>query len=195
MAQEDKGLVWRGLILLGGIGVIVAAVLAIVLYRPQTPPPLAEAPPIEHIPAVALPHVGGFPSGISWFALQKLGETMPSTPGWDIRYNAAAALARRGSDKVPWDLIREMLDEKQQMRNNRVRLKDGRDVYDEASARATMIGALKAIAAWHDKRKDDARREVPSALRDLYPIVDKLAQSEFGELRLQAGRAKDTFFR
>ncbi|MCS6975774.1 MAG: hypothetical protein NZM31_02030 [Gemmatales bacterium] len=30
---------------------------------------------------------------------------------WEIRHNAALALARRGSDRTPWELVRETLDE------------------------------------------------------------------------------------
>ena len=43
------------------------------------------------------------PTGLSALA--------PSTPGWEVRYNAATTLARRGSAAVPWALLREMLDE------------------------------------------------------------------------------------
>src|SRR5438105_2930369 len=110
MAQEDKGLVMRGLLLLTAIGILVAAVLAIVFWRPQTPPPAVEKPPEHFIPSVVLPPVGDFPCAVHWAAIAQLGQSLPSAPGFDIRYNAAVALARRGSDAVPWPLIREMLD-------------------------------------------------------------------------------------
>jgi hypothetical protein len=194
MAQEDRGLVLRGLLLLSGIIVLVAVVLGILFWRPHTPPPTIRSLPEHQVPAIAVPHIGEFPGNISWFAIYEAGQTMPSAPGWDIRYNAAGALARRGSDKVPWPILREMLDEKQQMRNNRVRV-EGRDVYDEAAARVTLISALKAIAAWHEKRKDQPNRDVPPELRDIYPVVDALAKSEFVELRVQAEKTRATFFR
>ena len=124
-----------------------------------------------------------------------LAESLPSAPGWEIRYNAAATLAHRGSPATPWPLIREMLDEKQQFRNARVRQSDGKDVYDEPAARATMIAALRAIAAWHDKHKADARPEAPAELRGIYPIVDQLAKDSTGEVKNQAEIARETFFR
>src|SRR5688572_24308767 len=114
MAQEDRGLVIRGMLLFTGIGVLVLVVLAILFWRPQPPPAKHEMPPEFYIAAAAIPE-GTFPAGISWVSLYHMAETLPSDPGYDIRYNAAATLARRGSSDVPWDLIREMLDEKQQL--------------------------------------------------------------------------------
>jgi hypothetical protein len=169
MAQEDKGLILRGLFLLAAIGSVVAVVLAMLFWRPETQPPTLQA-------------------------LPELGQTMPSAPGWDIRYNAAAALARRGSASVPWDLIHEMLDERQQMKNNRVRLDDGQDVYDEAAARAIMVSALRALAAWHEKQPADKKHEVPADLREIYQMVDKLTESPLVELKEQAEKARATFF-
>ena len=195
MAQEDKGLVLRGLILFTGIGVIVAIVLGIIFWRAPTTPPTLASPPEHQIPAVILPQLGAYPSGVPWVALASLRDTMPSAPGWNIRYNAATSYARRGSSSVPWHSIREMLDEKQQMRNQRIRLEDGRDVYDEAAARAYVLSALKAIAAWHEKRKAEGKTDVPPELREIYTIVDGLAESPFVEMKLQAEKARATFFR
>ncbi len=197
MAQEDKGLVLRGFLLLAFIGGLVAVVLAILFSRTQpVEPPLASGP-VEYVPSVAslvAPGLASFPSGVAWHAVAKLGETLPSGPGRDIRYNAAATLARRGSASVPWALIREMLDEKLQMHNHRVRLADGRDVYDESAARATMMTALRALADWHDKRADK-KAPVPAEVREIYNLVDKLTQSRFGELTIQAEKTRATFFR
>ncbi len=195
MAQEDTGLVLRGLLLLSAIGVLVLIVLTILFWRPQTTPMSAERPSEYDIVAVVTPDAASFPSGISWAALVQLAETMPSAPGWDIRYNAAATLARRGSDKVPWHLIREMLDLKHQMRNNRVRLPDGRDVYDEASARATTLSALRAVAAWHEKRREDKKRDTPAELAAVHAAVDRLTQSPFVEVKVQAEKARVAFSR
>jgi len=46
----------------------------------------------------------------------------PKSPtGWQVRYNAAQALAHRGSplvkDPAAWESLLEMLDEEQQLRN------------------------------------------------------------------------------
>src|ERR1700686_5451697 len=121
MAQEDKGLVLRGLILLGAMGVLVPLVLGVIFWRPHAPPP------------------SEMPAG--------LADLMPSAPGWEVRYNAATTLARRGSASVPWALLREMLDEKQQLVNSRLREENGADTYDVAAAHAYMLSALKALAA------------------------------------------------
>ncbi|MBI2805425.1 MAG: hypothetical protein HYX68_10655 [Planctomycetes bacterium] len=165
MAQEDKGLVVRGLLLFAGISTLVAIVLFIVFLRDRPEPALAP----EH--------------------------DLPASPaGHDIRYNAAATLARRGSSQVPWPLIREMLDEKLQLRNNRVRLPDGRQVYDEMAARAHVIVALRALSVWHDKRAD-LKASPPAALLAIYPVVDRLAANSIGELKAQAEKASEKFFR
>ncbi len=167
MAQEDKGLVARGVLLLAFIGGLVAFVLAVLFWRNEPPPKVDAAP--EHY--------------------------APSAPGWEIRYNAAATFARRGSKATPWPLLREMLDEKQQLINARVPQPDGKDTYDEAVAQATMIAALRALAAWHEQRKTDAQPAAPAELRDIYTIVDELAESSQGEVKTQAENARATFFR
>src|SRR5262249_59428638 len=66
-----------------------------------------------------------------------------------IRYNAALALARRGSDQARLDLLRDMLHDEQQLQLFRTKLKDGRDVPDETAARTATVNALHAIAALH----------------------------------------------
>jgi len=83
----------------------------------------------------------------------------PKSPrGWDVRYNAALALARRGSpkiqDPVPWESLSEMLNEEQQMRNFIVTRPDGREVPDETAARMTVIAALKAIQVLHHRNPE-----------------------------------------
>lgn len=196
MTQEDKGLVVRGLLLLALIGCIVAFVLTILFWRSQPPASVEQAPPEQYIPLAVLPGVGPFPANISWAVLPMLADSLPSAPGWEIRYNAAAALARRGSPATPWPLLREMLDEKQQRRNARTREKDDKMVYDESAARATMIAALRAIAAWHEKRRAEGAAAAPAELRDdVYPAVDELAEHAQGEVQAQAEKARATFFR
>jgi len=196
MAQEDKGLVLRGLILLALIGGLVTFVLALLFWRPQEQTTTREQPAETCIPYAAVPMTfAGFPSGISWPALSQLGETLPSAPGWGIRYNAAATLARLGSAHVPWPLICEMLDEKLQMRNQRVRLPDGATVADEAAARAFVIAALHAVSAWHDKQKKTATFVVEPDLAVVYKVVDTLADSPVEEVKVLANQVRGKFFR
>ncbi len=81
-----------------------------------------------------------------------------SPPGWEVRYNATIALARRGSERIKdeqvWENLQEMLDEEQQLRNSRRKVKDGAEVPDEAGARITVITALQAIDELHRKRPE-----------------------------------------
>jgi hypothetical protein len=167
MATDDKGLVLRGFFLLAVIGAIVAVVMAILFLRPQDTPPTTPIAP--------------------------QADRLPSATGWEIRYNAATTLARRGSAATPWPLMREMLDEAQQMANARTSLPDGTSVINEAAARSNMIGALKALAVWHEKQ--GPKREATAELREIYKMVDKLAESPIDELKAQAEKARGTFFR
>jgi hypothetical protein len=196
MAQEDKGLIFRGLLLLTLIGVLVTFVLGFMLWR--QPPTVVEAvqtPPESLVAMAAAPSCGGFPSGVSWWAVQQMADALPSEPGWEVRYNAAASLARRGSDAVPWALIREMLDENRQKRNYLTHSADGKAVYDEVAARANMITALHVLSAWHEKQEAAKKADdVPPELRDIYAQVERLTQSPFAELKTQAIKARSSFF-
>src|SRR5207247_1698877 len=94
---------------------------------------------------------------------------------------------------VPWDLIREMLDEEQQMYNFRVRRPDGQGDFDEAAARANIISTLQAVASWHEKNPKYQKlilRDVPPDLRAVYVLVDKLAKSPIMEMKSQAEKAR-----
>jgi hypothetical protein len=105
------------------------------------------------------------------------GNLKESGAGWKIRYNANASLAVKGSKKVKLALLREMLDENQQMVNFRVKLQDGKDVPDENGARSAILTTLKAIAEWHKKcdvRK--AYRDETDDLRKVYAAIEKLAK-------------------
>jgi hypothetical protein len=194
MAQEDKGLVIRGLFLLAFIGVLVTFVLTLIFWRQQPPKASSEVPPEYSIASLVAPTVGGFPSHVLWPTVQQLSQKLPSEPGWKVRYNAAATLARRGSAEVPWPLIREMLDEKQQLRNQGERLPDGRFVYDEVTARAFTLVALKALAIWHEKQAE-SKPTPPAALLEIYARVDELARSPHAEVKHQAEETRKTFFR
>jgi hypothetical protein len=107
-----------------------------------------------------------------------------SRPGWEIRYNATIALARRGSDKAAdrLDVLEEMLDEQKQ-RANFAKREGDRQVVDEAGANATVLNALKAIVQLHDK----------NPALDLSPLnaaIQKLTQSSNAALRTEAEQTR-----
>ena len=108
-----------------------------------------------------------------------------SRPGWEIRYNAATALARRGSDRVKdhMEILSEMLDEDQQLLNFRTKLKEGQDVPDEQAARTTVISALKAVVELHEKKPN-------LDLSTLNPAIDKLTHSPNMVVRNEAERTR-----
>lgn len=163
---EDTGFVKRGLLLLTGMTCLGLVVLGIVLYRPERPMP--ELP--KDLPAD------------------------PSSPGWQIRYNAAIALARRGSEHVPWKVVAEMLDEKQQFRNFSSVVADGREIPNEVNARRTILQTLEAVRDWHRKHAEHKEKPSPE-LETVYARVDRLAQSPIVELRAQAEATRQMFFR
>ena len=111
----------------------------------------------------------------------------PSAPGWEVRYNATLALVRRGSDRVKdeqvWENLNEMLDEEQQLRNFRIKNKDGSEVSDEPAARMTVISALQAI--------DELQKRRPEMdLSGLKPAIEKLTSSDNVAVRTEATRTK-----
>jgi hypothetical protein len=111
----------------------------------------------------------------------------PKSPaGWDVRYDAAQALARRGSPQVKdpavWESLLEMLDEGQQLRNF-TQTRGGREVCDDTAARLVVIGALKAVTELHQKRPD-------LDLTGLKDPIAKLTQSANVPLRTEARQAQ-----
>jgi len=96
-----------------------------------------------------------------------------STPGWEVRYNAAIALARRGSPSVfdnrVKESILEMLDEDQQMRNFRETI-DGKEITDAGKAQLTVITAVQALADLHSRKPE-------VDLSPFKPAIDKLVNS------------------
>lgn len=160
MPQPDEnGFVKRGFYLLGAIALLVAVVLSIIFYKPDQPQPIDA----KELPANA------------------------SKPGWKIRYNAAITLLRRGSDQVPWPIVREMLDEKQQLKNSEFNRPDGRVIPDESQARSFVIATLKALVEWKRQFTDAGKKiadvDVLSAVRT---DVELLAKSSIPELHRQA---------
>jgi hypothetical protein len=105
--------------------------------------------------------------------------------GREIRYQATEALARRGSllTTKHFATLAEMLDEAEQNRFFRLKLQDGRDVPDEPTILKTIAGALKALAALHQKQ--------PSVdLSEFYRAIDELKPSSNPALRSEAQRAR-----
>lgn len=186
--QTDSGLVKRGFFLLLLIGGLVTVVLWIIFQKPaQTLPPEAKKP--EPLLAGLMATDVAFPASVHWGALVLVSERLPSSPGWKVRYNAAASLARLGSKETPWPLLAEMLDEEQQMRNFRIQLETGQVVADEAAARLTMITTLKAIKDWHAKQTQSV---TPTpAMSRVYARIDELSGSAVVELKKQAEETRE----
>jgi hypothetical protein len=191
--SQDSGLIQRGLVLLALMCILVVVVLSIMFQRPVQATPADDGRPELLVAGLAVPG-GSFPATIAWPALYQLGQQLPSAIGWEVRYNAAWALARRGSERVPWKLFREMLDEKRQMRNFRAPLEDGRTVPDEAKARETLLSALRALADWHARQKD-AQPPPDEDRNAVYAMVDQLAASPIAQLKIEAEKARGGFIR
>jgi hypothetical protein len=109
-----------------------------------------------------------------------------SAAGWEVRYNAVLALARRGSPHVKdpevWDMLLEMLDEDQQLRNFRTKTDDGREVVDDNGARTAVIGALQAVQDLH-------RKQPQTDLSGIKPAIEKLEHGANPTVALQAKQA------
>ena len=191
--QQDSGLIQRGLLLLGGMTALVVVVLLIMLRGSDAPKSTSSKPDSRIVPLFIAP--AAFPSGPDWPALVQLSEQLPSAPGWQIRYNAAVALARRGSAKTPWPLLLEMLDEDRQQRNFQITLKNGKTIANEEEAQHAVRNALSAIAEWHKKQDAAAPPSIPADLQAVYSQVDRLAQGGNTVLRVQADRTRKNFFR
>ena len=194
MAQDDTGLAQRGLLLLTMMTALVGVVLYIMFQTPAQELPVETRNPAAEVAGLVVPTTS-YPAAVAWPALVRLSDDLPSPEGWRIRYNAANTLARLGSDRLPWPVMREMLDEGRQMRNYRVHLADGKEVPDEVAARTGVMIALKALAEWHQKQKAAGKTAAPAGARDVYAQVDALAASPYPELRAQAEKTRGTLFR
>jgi hypothetical protein len=193
--DADAGLMQRGLLLLGLMALLAGVVLTVVLRRPAQELP-AERTHLEWIGVLAAAPQTGFPATLAWSCLPQLREGLPSAQGWLIRYNAALALARRGSPRIPLDVLREMLDEEQQMRNFRATLKTGQEVADESAARRTVINALMGVVEWH--KHADAVRAVGAdnpELKQVYQAIDQLAHSPNLVVRTEAEKTRQALNR
>jgi hypothetical protein len=96
----------------------------------------------------------------------------------EIRKNATAALARRGSDRADLDLLRQMLDEEQQKQEYRPGKKDSPNAGADA-ARAIVISTLQAVAELH--RKNPGRD-----LSSLIPEIERLTHDPVVSVRTEA---------
>ena len=113
-----------------------------------------------------------------------------SPPGWEVRYNATIALARRGSDNIKdertWDTLLEMLDEDQQLRNFKHQLRDKKEVSDAGQAHFMLISYMQAIVELNRRRPD-------LDLSGLKPAIEKLAGSGSLAVSTQAKRTLPLF--
>jgi hypothetical protein len=194
--ESDSGLMQRGLILLGLIAVLAGVVLYVVLRRPPQDLPVDRSRPETVAVLVAAAPQSGFPAALPWAGLPQLASLLPSARGWEIRYNAALALARRGSPHVPLNVLREMLDEDHQMRNFRATLTDGQEIADESAARQTVLSALRALAEW--QRHADAVAAVGASnpqLQQVYQALDRLAASSNLVVRTEAEKTRQALNR
>src|SRR5262249_52273622 len=104
-----------------------------------------------------------------------------SAQATEIRYNAAGALARRGSESVRLDLLAEMVDEGRQARDFFLKDKNGKERPDEDTARTTILNALQAVAELH-------RRRPEQKLSVLRPAVERLRGHSDSSVRSEAER-------
>jgi hypothetical protein len=181
MAAENTRIVQRGLVLLIVMTAIAVVVLVALLQRsgPSGTPVQSGANEAAAILAIT---PAAFPASLSWAGLYQLGETLPSAPGWEIRYTATRVLARNGSAGLPVDVLCEMLDEQRQLRNFQARLNDGRIVPDEGAAAEEVVIALKAVSEWHKA----APKSPGTAVEKLTGAVEKLTHSRNNVVRTRA---------
>ena len=103
----------------------------------------------------------------------------------EIRYNATCALAHRGSKRFGPDhveILGEMLDEQQQLKNFRVKMDNKQEYADVPTARLTVDAALKASAELKKQRTD----------LDLQPLYDAIATLTGSEDKFIRRRALET---
>jgi hypothetical protein len=101
----------------------------------------------------------------------------------DVRYNAAVALARHGSERARVDLLAEMLDEDRLRQNLRIKPEGGPEGPDEEAVEKTLVNGLKAIAELH-------RRQPGRDLSSLKEPVGKLTQDSLAVVRGEAERTQ-----
>jgi len=183
MAAEDTLILKRGLVLLALVGAIAVTVLVVMFRRTGTAEQPVENRP-DNVGVVLCGTNAGFPASLPWIALYQLSDTLPSAPGWEVRYTATRVLANRGSARLPLPVLCEMLDEQRQSRNFQAKLADGRVVPDEGAAAQEVVIALKAVGEW---RKHTAAVQAAGAeMRTLTEAVEKLTRSRNNVVRTRA---------
>jgi hypothetical protein len=186
MAAENTRIVQRGLVLLALVGAISLVVLIALLRRSGPGEQRTENLPAQ---TVALFHAptGDFPASLPWGALHQLGDALPSSPGWEIRYTATRVLANHGSPKIRLGVLCEMLDEQRQLRNFQAKLTDGRVVPDEGAAAEEVVIALRAVSEWH-KHSAAVQAVGPESpqMQKLTRAVEKLTHSQNNVVRTRA---------
>jgi hypothetical protein len=183
-APEGTRIVQRGLVLLLVTSALAVSVLMIMLRRHTPVEQTSDNSPRTAVAAIAVASTA-FPANIPWGAVYQAGDTMPSAPGWEIRYTASRVLASRGSAKVPLPVLCEMLDENRQLRNFQAKLADGRIVSDEGAAAQEVVIALRAVSEWH-KHSDAVQAVGPAGLQKLAAAVQKLTHSGNNVIRTHA---------
>jgi hypothetical protein len=113
---------------------------------------------------------------------------LPSPAGWEIRYNATIALARRGSQQTRLDLLAEMLDEDQLRHNFRVQRPDGGMVPNEAMVQQTVLAALAALVELHRKNPELDLSELDAPLLKLENSRHLAVRTEAEKTRLLLGK-------
>ena len=111
-------------------------------------------------------------------------EAVSKVPGLEVRFNAAAALARFGSKDARLDVLKDMLDDNYLRNNFVLRPRNGGpDRPNEEVVGQTLTNALTAVAELHKRRPD-------MDLSTLKPAVDALAASGNPDLRSEAEKTK-----
>jgi hypothetical protein len=109
-------------------------------------------------------------------------KSIQKIPGLRVRFNAVAALARRGSPKTPLDQLADMLDANHLGKLCIVRRPDGVEQPDEMFILQTQLAALQTIPELH-------RKQPTLDLSQLRAAVEKLTADPNSEIRT---RARDT---
>jgi hypothetical protein len=91
--------------------------------------------------------------------------------GWEIRYNAVATLARRGSSDLPLNILAEMLDEDCQLRNFGVQQPDGQYLDPQGQALEEILVALQATDIWLKHYRQ------PLPVRNRHPQVNQIGHA------------------
>lgn len=186
--ESDSGLMKRGILLFVFVGIIATAALYLALQPGQTPPAASQTVGNQWTVPVAVMPVGQFPGGVQWMAVWQANQHMPSSRGWEVRYNATITMGRLGEKDLDLGILREMLDEKKQRLNFAVLTDDGKVVTDVRSANKTVLNALDAFLMWHKKNKENISKD-NADLDQVYEQIAELKNSENQVLRTEADKA------